>query len=753
MKLKPAAGFTITLGMLFMSFAAEGYAKEPSQNPHFDYFRDWQMTGSNTVKYEYYDDKGHKPLSVYPHDASQVYNETALSLLRNFSPYESAALSTRGLINGSEYRSTEQGWVFEDVRASWQKGDAPYIPFRVDLGDYTESLSYRTIQQNLKGVQVELQPTTSFRSHTQRHSIIGFYGMQQIDYRDLDFNRDIYSGGSWLTDLARGGVWGFHFVNNYRQEVRHPDPNPMPVRLQGTWGTTFEKVFEVLKQRIGIEAEVDQMNGDYETSPTPLGVEEGQSDIGTFFKLNGASGTLLDYGFRFEEYGEDFHPHGAAITPNRRTLSWTAGRKLVKDIRLDGRVEFFRDNLKSANRTDTMVEGLALSGPVSNPLLRDLYFYFNISRESIDGVNPFTNIRTWSYVGDINSALYEKWSGHFGFNLRNADDEGSEYLAIYREFTGDVGRVFSFWDVTADARLGTTFRENSGLVAGNDVSPFGSLSLEKGRHRLGVNASYLLEDSHQEFGQDVSSFSFRGGYSFTYGPHRLAVDFDVFNRNPYERTKSAEDYRIGISYTLSFDKPAGTSIRDFSWKEGYRPPPSVLEDIRADSPAYEISILDAAAPGADLVAVQNELKTYGIENPRKQGNFWVYEARIFKDIHWRQQVVLEEKDGEIVRTALLIDLDPAGDAAKSGQAFELVRGVLLKRYGNPSADITKGSFSQRYAMAINSGTLVRVTDWSAQKGVLRFGIPPRFNQPVRIEIHYAASMSEPRESRWGLEVV
>lgn len=712
--------------------------------------KDWHIAGQNTTRYNFYDENGYKDSSVFPHDSSQVYNETRLSLDRQFSPYETVNFSSAALINDSEYRSTTQGFVFEDIRSSWQKGDVA-VPFRLDMGDYTSNFSYRTIQQNVKGMQLELQPDIQVGGLEQRHSVIGFFGMQQPDYRNFDFNRNAYSGASWLVDLAKYGVFGAHFVNNFRD--KDIENGYYQDRNQETMGLSFEKIFRVAQQQIGIEAEVNQFVGDYDSFTVPNGSEDNKSDMGYFLNLTGASGELFDYGFRMEEYGDHFRPHGGVISPNRRSMAWKLGGRVYKDFRLDGRYEKYRDNLESTNRMDTNLGGLSFSGPIENAYLRDLNIYFDVFRENLDNGDRTVNVRTWSYVGHINSTIYKAWNGHLGFNFRNADDDAYRYVTIGREYTADIGHPLSFYGASGDARGGIVFRGNSGPTEGYQVGPFTSIALQKARHSLNFGAQYLLDDSRSEFGQDVSSFSFNGGYNYTYGPHRLGFDFEMYNRNPYEFLPMTEDYRLGFTYTFSFDKPVGTDPRDFSWREGYKAPASVLENISAESVSREITILEGVAPGKALVDVQAFLASEGFGKAVSQGDFLIYETRTFHNIDWRQRLVIEHKDGQVVRSVFLLDLDPSQNFSKSSQAYERVRGFMLKRYGNPAVEVREGEFEQGYASSISSGRLVRLTEWNSQAGKVRLGIPSRFNQPARIEIHHAQDFPAPAENRWGLDQI
>ncbi len=743
--------FACSILTLFVStFSAPVFAESGVWDASMESLNDWHLSGQNLFRYNNYHTNGYDPSSLYPFESNQTYNETRFMMDRTFSPYEYVSLSSSALTNWSRIRSSEQGFVFEDIRSTWEKGDGA-IPFRLYAGDYTSNLSYRTIQQNIKGAQLEIQPEIRIGAAEQRHSILGFFGLQQQDYRDVDFNRNIYSGASWLVDMAKYGTWAVHYINNFRE--KDVSQGFLGSRSQGTWGATFEKVFQLFGQKIGVEAETNLFQGDYDTFLNPNGFENDRSDMSTFLQLTGENGTLFDYGFRYEEYGNHFRPAGGIITPDRRTLSWKLGGKVYQDIRLDGRVEAYRDSVESDLPTDTGLGGITISGPIQNPFLNDLSGYFDIFRESIDGKDRHINTQSWSYIGQLTSTFYEKWNGRFGYNIRHANDDAFDYMTIGREFTADIGHPITLGEASGDARLGMAYRVNSGINSGVNLGPTFALSLAKDPHSLYFNGQYLMDNDRSIFDQDLETFGFGGGYTYNSGPHRISLDCEMNDRNPFELVKNTEDYRIGFTYTFSFDKPVGTDPRDFSWRNGYKPPTSVLENVSAEALSRETSFLQNIAPGTSLAEAQAFLKSQGLERASAQGDLLIYETRVFHDVDWRQRLVIEHKDGQVLRSIYLLDLDPSQNSSKSSAAYERVHGFLVKRFGNPVSDVHEGDFDKNFSSAVNSGQLTRVTDWNLEKGRLRLGIPSRFGQAARIEVHYAADIPDARDSHWGLDQV
>lgn len=742
-----AASVLLLLGTASATAAVEGLSGFGQEA--LDEINAWHITSQNTLYYDYYDSHGNDFGSRFRYDGSQVYSEHYTSFDRRFSDYENVRGSVSQIINSSDYRSSQQGWHVEDLRLTWEKGDAA-IPFRFDFGDLSANFSQRTVQQSLKGLQLEMQPDWKIGSAEQRHSIIAFSGMNQRILRDVQVNRDLFSGLSWLVDMARYGTWAFHVVHNYRD---NRDDLGLAQREQVTWSMTFQKAFKVLTQTLNLEAEVAKFMGDYESFRNSSGVEEDKSDTGIFLNLQGSSDLPLTYGFRYETYGDDFQPHGSTITPNRRTFAWNAGWAFDSGLRLDGRAELYRNDLESVNHIDRDVYGLTFSGPVENPWLDDLNIYADYYRESQNDVNRFTNVTVHNYRLSLDARLYKQWGGGFNFSGQHIKDQAFPSVIIPRQYGIEITHPLKFWGATGVGGTEVTFRNvSSSFVESTEYGQEFFMSLSKGVHRLNLSAEVYREEARTPNSDNVISANFDGSYELVLDTHRFAFDFEIHDRNP-NAVKPTQDYRFGLRYTFAFDKPAGADIRDFSFKDGYKRAPVAPLVERAVLESDASSTLDwfnQLAPGKLFSLSLPWLENARVTGHERSDGVWVYEKRLFADIAARQRLVIQVKDDVIQNTAWLIDLNEGVDAHEAEEIYHRIQNRLLTRFGNPSANLEEGDFAS-YRADILNGSLKRVTEWDLTQGRMRFGLPQRLDQKVRIEIQYADNFPPLREGSWSLE--
>ena len=87
------------------------------------------------------------------------------------------------------------------------------------------------------------------------------------------------------------------------------------------------------------------------------------------------------------------------------------------------------------------------------------------------------------------------------------------------------------------------------------------------------------------------------------------------------------------------------------------------------------------------------------------------------------------------------------------RAFERVRKALLDRFGPPAASFEEGAFDAGFVNALGAGRFIRVMEWQAGAGRLRFGIPRRLDGEPRMELQYARAFGTPRDAHWSLEAL
>ena len=81
---------------------------------------EWEISGSNTARYEYYDTDGEASASPYQFDGEQYFDEFNVNISRRFSPYETLRGQVYGVMNHSDYRFGEDGFTAERVNLLYE---------------------------------------------------------------------------------------------------------------------------------------------------------------------------------------------------------------------------------------------------------------------------------------------------------------------------------------------------------------------------------------------------------------------------------------------------------------------------------------------------------------------------------------------------------------------------------------------------------------------------------------------------------
>jgi hypothetical protein len=206
----------------------------------------WDIRGSNTVRLEKYKVQGNDAASPFPFEDEQAFDELSLSGRRDVSAYEFWSARAIGLINLSDYRAQDRGFVPETLNLSHEKGDAG-IPYRFELGDYLAFLSPRTVQLPLKGGQIEAQPAGE---GDVRHSLQFMTGFNDVSYAEFDIGEDHYTGASWLMTGTVLGTTSLNWVNNYQEGSLTEGTK---TRQQNVYSFAWERGLDVGTHRLTFE--------------------------------------------------------------------------------------------------------------------------------------------------------------------------------------------------------------------------------------------------------------------------------------------------------------------------------------------------------------------------------------------------------------------------------------------------------------------------------------------------------------------
>ena len=516
----------------------------PAEEP----FPGVSIDGANTVRLETYGNSGDDSASPYPYEGAQYYDEWGLNFEKRNSLYDVWRGQFYGVLNGSDYRSTEKGAVPERFSILHEKGDGS-IPYRVQAGDYFGYYSYLTLQRSLKGAQLELQPHVDAAGR--RHSIVLTTGSLQPTWLNLDPTKDIANGVSWLID-GRDATLSLNFVNSHRDGSAAAGTLD---RDQYTFSMAGETEYRFATQRLAFEGELAHLVGDIDASST-VGNGQDRNGNGVFLEMRGQDlHRPLDYRARFEYYSQDFQPHGGVITADRRSAEFHAGWRFSSGLRLSGRLQDFEDSVETANPLDTRTVGVNLSGPLFVRQVNGLVGSADAFVQDLHDKQDTIDQRVVTATLNLSKPLPYAWYGRLAVFLQDLNDRNATDLDTWTgQYLVSADHSFTVVGLSGVITPGIMYRNvNDGASATNDWSPTLGLQLGNGRHSIGLNYGYLRQDRHFAGAPDVNTHTLSFGYRYTRLQHTVGVDLDLFGRAP-NPGRDTEAYRVGVFWTFSFDR-------------------------------------------------------------------------------------------------------------------------------------------------------------------------------------------------------
>lgn len=699
----------------------------------------WQIQGNNTLRGEHYVNKGDVTASPFPFEDTHWFEEFNFGFNQRSSPFTTSRGQVSGVYNESDYRSSFERFSVERWNLFHESGDA-WTPYRVEGGDYFSFLSSRTQSRSLKGALVELQPPAGPLGEIQ--SIHLFTGANQSAWREFEADENYSAGASWLVEHSPLGNFSLNHVYN----AREADPvSPAPRQEQHIVSFATEKVFEVWTQVMTLESEVAHFFGDHGGLS---GAESGQNnDENAYFaQFSGRGEIPLTYRLRFERYGQDYRPDGGNISPDRQSVEAHSGWRFASGLQLRGRYQQFRDGFQGVNRTDTDVFGLGLTGPLLRPWVDDLTGNLDGFVRFSENRDGSTDNRTSNVNMNLNKPVTAGWNGRLGLFVQDLDDfrAGREPVRTYQA-TLNADHAVSVLGFEGSISPGVGIRRVRGEQTDtDDVFPNLGLQLAQGPHSLGLNAGYSGQFRDVRSSVDVESFNVSANYLFSTGSHAFGLEAGYNGRRPAPG-RDTDAYFVGLFWTYNF----GVS---FTTRPGELMPrgPRHIDEARASG----LGLLAELRPGWNLEDTIEPLQARGIRGETRLPGATVYETRLLEEIDQRQRLALvHDENGLIRKIGLIIEFDDVGQVETSAQTFDRVRGVLIKTFGNPVNLLEEGEFTADFAADVNNNRFIRLYEWNAASGVLRFGIPRRLDQQVRMEIQHAQRFPGVRDTLWSIQEV
>lgn len=703
----------------------------PSTNWLQEQAPQWSVEGSNTLRLEEYSISGDETTSPFAFEGPQFYDELQFNFFRDMSPWETLRGDFQGLANYSDYRLPEEGLTIERFNLTWEKGDSP-VPFRIETGDYFGFFSVRTLQQSLKGLQADVQPIGNYFG--EQHSFQLLTGISAPNYRGVDTAADLYIGGSWLIEHPDVGAVIFNGISNRRESDVVAGHDEL---RQTTFSVAAERSVQLGGQKINMQGEFGRFSGDID-----LGAASRMDRVGFghFFELNGETGTPLTWDFRFERFDDDYRPHGATITPNRRTVELRSAYRFEDGTNLTGRIQKFVDTAQHGNAVETFVYGTTVSGIVPSSLLSSANYRFDaFIQNAEDRARATTDTRTHSLRFDLNKPLDDQMNGRLSLSRISTLNQITDSQTITTQATVGVSRPVEYYGFVGTLSPQLLVRRVTGPGDSKDFGPSMGISLAQGGHSIAGNVSLLNQVRKNAL--TLGTFDAQVNYNYVSGRHTLGAEAQYQNRNPTGPGQT-NSYKIGVFWRYAFSRPARTQTQ--------AAPGFATAATQPGPGRFRIGNLP---PGTRFAEVEGLMSAYGIVGGTTLPNVTVYETRVLPDIDQRQRLAIQHQGGRVTKTALIIDFDNTGDGVSSAQTYERVREALIRRYGNPSLTNNQGTITGAFVAAINSNQLIRNTEWRLPSGTLRLGIPRRLDGTVRMEVQYAERFPPARETLWSIRNV
>ena len=702
------------------------------------WYADLHVYGTNTLRYSQYEASGNNGAGPYPFQGDMYFDEFNIYADGDFSEYDSWRAEVSGVANiDDRYRSIHNGLAPERLNFTRENGEHA-IPWRFEAGDYFAYYSYLTLQRSLKGVQLELQPGSNVPDRF--YSVVVTAGAQESSWRNLTPQDNFTTAASLLMHDALWGALNLNVVHNYRDNshaLGTQDRSQIVTSLAG------EKDWLIAAQQLLLEGELAFFSGDHDGI---RGARSGQdrSENGYFVQLSGRSTQLpLDYRVRYEQYGQDFRPNGAVVTPDRRSTELHTGWRFASGLRLRGRAQIFEDGYESSNTTRTRTYGANLSGPVLGRFIAGVTARADAFVQLIDDDLGVIGRHSDNFDISVSAPLPGGWTSRTNFFFQNLNDQVNRAGNLRTRLLNlNADHAFSIGGFDGLVTPGILVRRlRGGANHSTDVFPTLALTAINGPHALRMN--YGSQWQNRKFtvsGADIATHTFNADYRFTRGQHEFGIEGNYFHRDPVPGANT-DAWRLSMFWTMSFDRvPERLRQRD----------EAAVVDVTSTGDAIDLLALPL---GSEQAVVARALTRNGVGSGVTVDDFTVYEYPVLGDVFQRQRLAIAQTERGLERTVLIIDFDDIGNRDSINQVFERVRQALIRRFGTPTRNREEGNLSAGLATDLNAQRVIRVIEWQFDDGVLRFGIPRRLDGQVRMEIQRATGLPQPRETLWSIEAL
>lgn len=498
----------------------------------------WHVFGSSQTSVDYYAVDGDQAASPYQFEGTFWSSRLDLSLAFETDRGRSFLLGVE-LLGAEDDYLAEDGAVLESLSLSFEDGGAG-LPFRLGMGDFYADLSQRTLQGEVRGLSVEIQP----RLGGGDHSLLVLSGTGEPSW-DETFDgagEDLYYNGvSYLfsSPLGRAAL-----VANYVDVAQDPEGTAASFGF----GEDHEVASLFGEARAGnlvLEAEVALLR------PEQTGEDVEET---SFYAQLARGNKAFTWRLRYEDNDEAFDPTGAVgVIADRRIAEIHARYGKGPGGAFSGRMQHIENAVDGPGpQTDTEVLALAYDG---RPLEKHRGFRLHLSGEANDITADDGSLDQLfqSYRLELENRSKKGWSVSYGAKYRATDSDVP--ATVDRSLVDQslsLGRTFGT-EVRWSVKCGAIYREQRESAGYETWSPLLDVSAQSEHHRLSLHLSFLDQDFAAPTTDDLQYQTQRLSYSLTAGSHTLTLLVDRELREPEEGEES-DSLRVGLQYLLRFDR-------------------------------------------------------------------------------------------------------------------------------------------------------------------------------------------------------
>jgi hypothetical protein len=708
----------------------------------------WQISGSNNARLEYYEYSGAKSGSPYQDTGMMSYDELSLYLNNRDSPFSQWRIQANGVVNQSNYRSSDDGVIPERFNLLRENGDT-LLPYRFEVGNIYTFFSQRSLQRSLIGSQAEIQP--DFNWQDKRMSVLLVSGAWGTSWNHFNVDQNYTNGASALLDLSGKTQLAFSLFQNTSQVNES-----LPANKQMVYSLAGARTLEILSQKLNFDGEMIFLNGDSANS-SQASSKQGSDEYAYYFEMASRHQIMpLDYRILYEQSSDDMAVYGASLVADRSAIEFHLGWRFSSGLNVRGRTQRFVDRASTDNSLVTETVGLTLNGSLLPRILGPWSGSMSALTQARKSDDRSSHSR-FDYLNlNLSRLLLAGWRGNFGLSWNNNEDLTSRTDSTTEQLSLMFSHHLKIKTFGGSILVGGAARNVDSISSSSkDFTPSISFSLAQKNHSLGFNLGGNVQN-RETVNSDVDTINLGANYNYSFGQNLFGLQYNKYRRIPDSPNEKTDAYLVAAFWRYEFDKPAVRSKSKSSFSEPLTPElaPDLIPELTPQSySTEEINQITDIKPGSSLSALIPQLAPEQAGNYQQDSVVNVFERNMIPEVDQRQRLAITATNDMIEKVTLLIEFDNIGDLRDHESTFKRLKNILVKKYGNPDNSVERGVFGPEMTSDLNFGNFQRRFEWITERGVIRFGIPNRLDGLIRMELQYFLSEEAFFNEAWGVEGV